>query len=113
MVVRLGHLKPRLRRRCSKARSSSEQEEQEPGHLERLKNSSQLPVSIQKGETQRDGAAWSESARARVANLAACRELDIRSRNLLRSGDSVWSNSCKVAFIVIVWRPVGRGEEFW
>jgi hypothetical protein len=57
VVVRLGHLKPRLQGRCSKARSSLQREEQEPGHLERLKNSAQLPANIQRAETRGDVAA--------------------------------------------------------
>jgi hypothetical protein len=31
-----------------------QREEQEPGHLERLKNSAQLPANIQKAETRGD-----------------------------------------------------------
>ncbi|MEY9178696.1 hypothetical protein ABIG06_000403 [Bradyrhizobium sp. USDA 326] len=34
MVVRLGHLKQRLRNKCSKAQSGLEHGDQEPGHLE-------------------------------------------------------------------------------
>jgi hypothetical protein len=34
-----------------------QREEQEPGHLERLKNSAQLPANVQKAETRGDVAA--------------------------------------------------------
>jgi hypothetical protein len=79
--------------------------------LERLKNSSQPLASIQEADARRGGAAWYESARTRVAKLAACREADIRPRKPLRSGLGPWPKSCKVAPIAIVLRPVWRGEE--
>jgi len=40
---------------CSKARAGPEQEEQEPGHLERLKKSSQLPINIHEAVARPSG----------------------------------------------------------
>ncbi|WP_128927721.1 hypothetical protein [Bradyrhizobium guangxiense] len=40
---------------CSKARAGPDQEEQEPGHLERLKKSAQLPINIHKAVARRSG----------------------------------------------------------